>query len=238
MAALRNPFGSGSKIKTVPSEMEEENAKWQGLLLPFISYLFRISEKRPNEAQMQELMRKFRKVANAYGNRPRHRPPHSVRSAPAAGFYSPLPQELCKQRCPNVGELTEEAMVHSETEMRRHAYCSGDLKAQGPRILTRVKNVIYMPGGNANPLELRALPNAAMGVACNSNGYVLKHAVLPRMGNQSRKHYPNNFAEPSAPATISTPCEIVSVRPNFEDTGTPASFAANLIRKIRIRIRF
>ena len=46
--------------------------------------------------------------------------------------------------------------------MLPHAYCDKGLKVKGALILTMVKNGVYMPGGEADSLEVRALPNAAM----------------------------------------------------------------------------
>ena len=66
--------------------------------------------------------------------------------------------------------------------MFRHAYCDKGLKMNGALILTMVKNVVYMPGGEADPMEVRALPNAAMVVACIVKGQILVHAALPRAG--------------------------------------------------------
>ena len=203
MAALSKPFASGSNLKKDPSQMAVRIAKRQGPLVTFLNFLFRFSEKRNKDAQMQELMTKFRPRANAYVNRPHHRPPHSVRCATAAGFYSHLPKELWNTRWPNVVVLMQKGMVHPGTAMLRHAYCNGRLKSDGALILTTVKNMIYLPGGEGDALEVRAFPNGAMVVAYNSNGYFLMQAVLPRMGDEARKLYLNNFADPPAPATIS-----------------------------------
>ena len=56
-------------------------------------------------------------------------------------------------------ELTPERMVHTGPAMLRHGYCERGLKKRGALILTMVKNVVYMPGGLADPMEVRALPN-------------------------------------------------------------------------------
>ena len=41
----------------------------------------------------------------------------------------------------------------------------------------------------------RALPNAAIVVACNANGQVLVQAVVKRTAEEARKLHPNNFAD-------------------------------------------
>ena len=58
------------------------------------------------------------------------------------------------------------------------------------------KNIVYTLGGPEGEEQVtRALPNAAMVVACNANGQVLVHAVVKPTAEEARKLHPNNFAD-------------------------------------------
>ena len=87
-------------------------------------------------------------------------------------------------------------MVHAGLAMLREVHRGTGFKTESALLLTTVKNIVYTLGGlEAEEQETRALPNAAMVVACNANGQVLMHAVLRRTAEESRKLYPNNFAD-------------------------------------------
>ena len=126
-----------------------------------------------------------------------------MRGAPKAGPFARVPEELLDHPWRHVVVLTPEGMVHTGRAMLRHAYCNGGLKMEGALIRTMVQNGVYMPGGEADPLEVQALPNAAMVVACNANGHILMYAGLSGMGDEARKIYPNYFADPQSSAAIS-----------------------------------
>ena len=71
---------------------------------------------------------------------------YDVQSAPMAGAFSRLLEDLLDHPGRNVVELSPEGMVHPGPAMLRHAYYDRGLKMKGMLMLTMVKNVVYMPG--------------------------------------------------------------------------------------------
>ena len=86
-------------------------------------------------------------------------------------------------------------MVHAGGAILREVHRVTGFQTESALILTTVKNIVYTMGAQADEQNTRALPNATMVVACYAKGQVLVHAVVQRTAEESRKLYPNNFAD-------------------------------------------